>query len=317
MEAVVEGQQDCGVVSVLMTKAHQLPPLAVGEQLEGEPSGGASSGKSEPDAVGLSTPEQQQPAAPMAHQAGDEAHTASPAPAAEDLSLAPLPPPDASEGPEAAAEYEAYLQRWEAGDTLAQRWHRWVVGRLCTTVGCTAARQLAINADFLLGRAAHTGGSFVPTACWSVHNCCVSTTATQLLLLLLPPLRRLTQSGKLADIRAEWDDWQLDLMLVDVRAKTAAALKEQARAAAGFGAGVICSTRLRRGRGEVQQEADDSPSEEPRRVSELNELNASSCTQIHLGIRLAAVVLGEQHAAGMTPCTTGAPCAPSCGTVQS
>jgi len=36
----------------------------------------------------------------------------------------PLPPPDASEGPEAEAEYEAYLQRWNAGDTLAQRWHR-------------------------------------------------------------------------------------------------------------------------------------------------------------------------------------------------
>jgi hypothetical protein len=41
--------------------------------------------------------------------------------------LVPLPPPDASEGPEAAAEYEIYLQRWDAGDTLAQRWHRWVV----------------------------------------------------------------------------------------------------------------------------------------------------------------------------------------------
>lgn len=38
--------------------------------------------------------------------------------------LVPLTPPDASEGPEAAAEYEMYLQRWDAGDTLAQRWHR-------------------------------------------------------------------------------------------------------------------------------------------------------------------------------------------------
>lgn len=81
-------------------------------------------------------------------------------------------------------------------------------------------------------------------------------------------LRRLTQSGKLADIRAEWDDWQLDLMLADVRTKTAVAIKEQAKAMAGFGGGLICSTRLRRGRGEAQQEADDSPSEEPRRVSE-------------------------------------------------
>jgi hypothetical protein len=38
--------------------------------------------------------------------------------------LVPLPPPDASEGAQAAAEYETYLQRWDAGDTLAQRWHR-------------------------------------------------------------------------------------------------------------------------------------------------------------------------------------------------
>lgn len=38
--------------------------------------------------------------------------------------LVPLPPPDASDGAEAAAEYEIYLQRWDAGDTLAQRWHR-------------------------------------------------------------------------------------------------------------------------------------------------------------------------------------------------
>jgi hypothetical protein len=38
--------------------------------------------------------------------------------------LEPLSPPDASEGPEALAEYAAYLQRWQAGDTLAQRWQR-------------------------------------------------------------------------------------------------------------------------------------------------------------------------------------------------
>jgi hypothetical protein len=44
-----------------------------------------------------------------------------------DLVLAPpamLPPPDPAEGPEVAAEYRQYLQRWAAGDTLAQRWHR-------------------------------------------------------------------------------------------------------------------------------------------------------------------------------------------------
>jgi hypothetical protein len=38
--------------------------------------------------------------------------------------LVPLSPPDECEGPEAVAEYELYLQRWHAGDTLAQRWHR-------------------------------------------------------------------------------------------------------------------------------------------------------------------------------------------------
>lgn len=49
----------------------------------------------------------------------------SPASAAPQVAdLVPLPPPDASEGPEAAGEYELYLQRWDAGDTLAQRWHR-------------------------------------------------------------------------------------------------------------------------------------------------------------------------------------------------
>lgn len=117
-----------------MAKAQQPPPLAVGEQLEGEPSGGASSGKSEPDALLMAgTPEQQHPTPPTAtaQRAGDEAQQASPPAAATppDL-LVPLPPPDASEGPEVMAEYEAYLQRWDAGDTLAQRWHRWVGSHL-------------------------------------------------------------------------------------------------------------------------------------------------------------------------------------------
>jgi hypothetical protein len=54
-----------------------------------------------------------------------QAAAGSPASAAPQVpDLVPLPPPDASEGPEAAAEYELYLQRWDAGDTLAQRWHR-------------------------------------------------------------------------------------------------------------------------------------------------------------------------------------------------
>lgn len=42
----------------------------------------------------------------------------------ENQELSPLPPPSPSDGPEAVAEYETYLQRWDTGDTLAQRWHR-------------------------------------------------------------------------------------------------------------------------------------------------------------------------------------------------
>jgi hypothetical protein len=39
--------------------------------------------------------------------------------------LAPLTPPEAADGPEAQAEYEFYLERWSAGNTLRQRWHRY------------------------------------------------------------------------------------------------------------------------------------------------------------------------------------------------
>lgn len=38
--------------------------------------------------------------------------------------LSPIAAPDPSEGPEAQAEYQAYMARFAAGDTLAQRWHR-------------------------------------------------------------------------------------------------------------------------------------------------------------------------------------------------
>lgn len=38
--------------------------------------------------------------------------------------LPPLPPPSPSEGPQVHDEYQHYLQRFEAGETLAQRWHR-------------------------------------------------------------------------------------------------------------------------------------------------------------------------------------------------
>lgn len=51
--------------------------------------------------------------------------TAPAAPAAASDDTPPLyAPPDASEGPEAAEEYAAYLKRWAAGSTLHQRFQR-------------------------------------------------------------------------------------------------------------------------------------------------------------------------------------------------
>jgi hypothetical protein len=69
-----------------------------------------------------------------------QAAAASPAsaPVAYVDDLVPLSPPDESEGPEAAAEYELYLQRWDAGDTLAQRWHRCVSRKLVGSSTSTA-----------------------------------------------------------------------------------------------------------------------------------------------------------------------------------
>jgi hypothetical protein len=137
-------------------KALPPPPLNVDIQNQGSDPGtdtGAASGKSEtcaesrllsdpaaaaatpvpcehlPAAVAVvdqhteqHQPEQQQqqepPATPTALAAADSSN--------QDGVLVPLSPPDESEGPEAAAEYELYLQRWDAGDTLAQRWHRYV-----------------------------------------------------------------------------------------------------------------------------------------------------------------------------------------------
>jgi hypothetical protein len=46
--------------------------------------------------------------------------------------LEPLAPPEAADGPEAQAEYETYLERWSAGNTLRQRWHRY--GQMCCVV---------------------------------------------------------------------------------------------------------------------------------------------------------------------------------------
>ncbi|KAF8061305.1 VPS18 [Scenedesmus sp. PABB004] len=77
-------------------------------------------------------------------------------PAAVELPpLAPPTPPGADEPPAVHAEYAAYLARFEAGDTLAQRWHR------------------------------------------------------------------LAAAGRLQGVRQEWDDWQHDLLLLQLQAQLA------------------------------------------------------------------------------------------------
>ena len=121
---------------------HGLTISTALEQQQGDdPIGGAQSGKSETinEALLLDPAAAAAMAAPAPDVPTDHAAAGSPAapldaeaapdvqPATAGLQVAelcPLPPPDAAEGPEAAAEYELYLQRWEAGDTLAQRWHR-------------------------------------------------------------------------------------------------------------------------------------------------------------------------------------------------
>jgi hypothetical protein len=54
----------------------------------------------------------------------------------------PLPPPDASEGPGAAAEYARYLERWEEGNTLAQRWYRSAVTGYLDSASIVARAQV-------------------------------------------------------------------------------------------------------------------------------------------------------------------------------
>jgi hypothetical protein len=113
-----------------------LPPLTMDLLNQGSDAGGAQSGKSETlesvhllglgDLAAAAPVESEQltPATPAEQEAQHASPVAAAAPAGSEL--APLSPPDASEGPEVLAEYQAYLQRWEEGQTLAQRWHRWV-----------------------------------------------------------------------------------------------------------------------------------------------------------------------------------------------
>lgn len=78
--------------------------------------------------------------------------------------LSPLPRPDPSDPPEVHAEYDYYMQRWQNGDTLAQRWHR------------------------------------------------------------------LKEKGKWDEIRDDWEEWQQDIMLMQLQQQIAAANKGKKRA---------------------------------------------------------------------------------------
>jgi hypothetical protein len=128
------------------------PPLTVDLQNQGSDAGGAQSGKSETLECNLLSDLTATAAAPVeseqltpATPAEQEAQQASPAAAAApaDPELAPLSPPDASEGPEVLAEYEAYLQRWREGQTLAQRWFRWVSTSVITFRPLASCRKMA------------------------------------------------------------------------------------------------------------------------------------------------------------------------------
>jgi hypothetical protein len=154
MAAVAAVAGGCAETAMASHTACAPPPLEVEDQ-QGSDFGGAQSGKSETIAEALhglhyravtptipSSQEQLDPTAASAEVQGltqDSSHDVStPAPAAAAAAAAgpeggvdgdgdvlePLSPPDEGEGPEAAAEYERYLARWEEGQTLAQRWHR-------------------------------------------------------------------------------------------------------------------------------------------------------------------------------------------------
>jgi hypothetical protein len=79
----------------------------------------------------------------------------------------------------------------------------------------------------------------------------------------VPCCCRLAQNGKLGDIEADWDDWQLDQMLVQVRTRSQAAQAQQRSGAVTPSTG--CGSRLRRGRAEVD-DSTATQADEPRRV---------------------------------------------------
>lgn len=118
----------------LQDYAHAMPP-ATAVAIKQEQQGSGSPAAHSPTSSGPAgrqhspTPELSTYTAPSAH-ADQAMMLSSPAPAGSRFLLDPPSPvaaPDPSEGPEAAAEYSRYMERWEEGVTLAQRWHRWAV----------------------------------------------------------------------------------------------------------------------------------------------------------------------------------------------
>lgn len=80
---------------------------------------------------------------------------------------------------------------------------------------------------------------------------------------------RLAAKGLLDDIRADWEECQMDMTLQQLRqtnANAAAQASKAAAAASGACAGAAGGNKARRGRGDVDEQADVSV-DEPRRVS--------------------------------------------------
>lgn len=188
-----------------------------------------------------------------------------------------IPPPDPSEGPAAAEEYEAYKQRWEQGTTLAQRWARWVCwargfgpmfgtgSSHCCRHGGRANEHLSLCQPLLLQSSPSVWIKPVALTCaMACGNCkpSLQTCAGQQDMGVLThknihrPARRLAASGKLPSIQADWEDLQLDLML-----QASALNKDKAAAAAAKRGG------KRRGRAELDADAVLPAAAEGRMVS--------------------------------------------------
>ena len=105
--------------------------------------------------------------------------------------------------------------------------------------------------------------SIKPTNNAFTHSPC-----TPLLLLLLHVPCRLAHAGKLDDIRSDWEDWQLDMMLSQVKARSQAAQQQQQlQPRPGTVTPSNGGSSRRRGRCDVE-EVPEPQADEPRRVSQ-------------------------------------------------